>query len=108
MSVAKKKANPPKSITRVTHRVSDSKERTGTVRTSDQFRLHLPEGMRDKLAEAAKTNGHSLNSEIIHRLTRSLEREGVQKKLSDHLKIQGDRLARVEEEIASLVERLRR
>jgi hypothetical protein len=64
--------------------------------------------MRDKLAEAAKTNGHSLNSEIIHRLTRSLEREEVQKKLSNHLKIQGDRLAKVEGEIAALVEQLRR
>jgi hypothetical protein len=106
--VAKKKANSPKSITRVTHRVPNLKERTGAVGTSDQFRLRLPQGMRDKLAEAAKTNGHSLNSEIIHRLTRSLEREEVQKKLSNHLKIQGDRLAKVEGEIAALVEQLRR
>ena len=31
----------------------------------------------------------------------------MQKKLSDHLKAQGDRLAKVEEEIAALVEKLR-
>jgi hypothetical protein len=31
----------------------------------------------------------------------------MQKKLSQHLKIQGDRLAKVEEEIADLVQQLR-
>lgn len=64
--------------------------------------------MRDELAAAAKANGRSLSAEIIHRLTRSLEREGVQKKLSEHLKLQDGRLARVEEDIAAMVEQLRR
>jgi hypothetical protein len=63
--------------------------------------------MRDQLAEAATANGRSLNDEIIHRLTQSLERDGMQKKLSQHLKIHGDRLAKVEEEIADLVQQLR-
>ena len=63
--------------------------------------------MRDHLAEAATANGRSLNSEIIHRLTQSLERDGRQEKLSRHLNMQGDRLAKVEEEIAALVQQLR-
>jgi hypothetical protein len=62
--------------------------------------------MREKLAEAATANGRSLNGEIIHRLTESLERDET-KKLSDHLRTQGDRLAKVEEGIAALVEQLR-
>jgi hypothetical protein len=63
--------------------------------------------MRDQLAEAATANGRSLNGEIIHRLKQSLERDGMQKKLSQHLKTRGDRLAKVEEEIAALVQQLR-
>ena len=100
-SVAKKKTNPSKSVTRV--RI---KKATGTGGTSDQFQLCLPEGMRDKLAEAAMANGRSLNGEIIHRLTQSLERDEMQK-LSDRLKAQGDRLAKFEGEIAAIVEQLR-
>jgi len=60
--------------------------------------------MRDKLVEAA--NGRSLNDEIIQRLAQSLERDEMQR-LSERLKAQGDRLAKFEGEIASMVERLR-
>ena len=100
-SVAKKKATLPKSATDVAPRI---KKATGTGRTSDRFQLRLPEGMRDKLDEAA--TGGSLNDEIIQRLTQSLERDEMQK-LSDRLKAQGDRLAKFEGEIASMVEQLR-
>jgi Arc-like DNA binding domain len=106
-NVTKKKANPAKPVTRVTTRRLGSKMAAGTDSTSDQFQFRLPDGMRDQLAEAATANGRSLNDEIIHRLTQSLERDGMQKKLSQHLKIQGDRLAKVEEEIADLVQQLR-
>ena len=99
--MAKKKAALQKPVTRVIARRLESKKAT------DQFQLSLPELMRDKLAKAATANGRSLNSEIIHRLTRSLERDEVQKKLSDHLRAQGDRLVKVEQEIAALVEQLR-
>ena len=98
--MAKKKANLEDSVTPVIARRLESKK------TTDQFRLQLPEPIRDKLAEAATANGRSLNGEIIHRLTQSLERDET-KKLSDHLKAQGDRIAKVEEEIAALVEQLR-
>jgi hypothetical protein len=101
-SVAKKKAALPKSATDVAP--PRIKKATGTSRTSDRFALRLPEGMRDKLVEAA--NGRSLNDEIIQRLTQSLERDEMQK-LSDRLKAQGDRLAKFEGEIAAMVEQLR-
>ena len=105
--MAKKKANPAKSVARVTARRLQPKMATGTSSTSDRFQLRLPDGMRDQLAEAATASGRSLNGEIIHRLTQSLERDERQKKLSQHLKIQGDRVAKVEEEIAALVQQLR-
>ena len=101
------KANPTKSVTHVTARRLESKIATGTCGTSDRFQLRLPDGMRHQLAEAATANGRSLNDEIIHRLTQSLERDGMQKKLSQHLKTQGDHLAKVEQEIAALVQQLR-
>lgn len=34
----------------------------------DQYMARLPIGMRDMLKAAAKANGRSLNSEIVHRL----------------------------------------
>jgi hypothetical protein len=104
--MAKKKVNLAKSVRRAKARRLESKKATGIERTLDQFQFHLPDLMRDKLAEAATANGRSLNGEIIHRLTQSLERDET-KKLSDYLKTQGDRLAKVEEEIAALVEQLR-
>jgi hypothetical protein len=100
-SVAKKKTTLPKSAADPAPRI---KKATATGTTSDRFQLRLPEGMRDKLVEAA--NGRSLNDEIIQRLTQSLERDEMQK-LSDRLKAQGDRLAKFEGEIASMVEQLR-
>jgi hypothetical protein len=63
--------------------------------------------MREKLADAAMANGRSLNDEIIYRLMQSLQREGTWKRLSDSLKSQGDHLAKVEKEIATLVRQLR-
>jgi plasmid stability protein len=102
-SVAKKKATLPKSATDVAPRI---KKTTGTGRTSDRIQLRLPEGMRDKLVEAAMANGRSISDEIIDRLTQSLERDEMQR-LSDRLKAQSDRLATFEGEIASMVEQLR-
>jgi hypothetical protein len=105
--MAKEKAKPAKSVTRGAARRPQSKMAAGTGNASDQLQLRLPDGMRDQLAEAATANGRSLDGEIIHRLMQSLERDGTPKKLSQHLKTQGDRLAKVEEEIAALVQQLR-
>ncbi len=37
-------------------------------RTSDQFSVRFPDGMRDEIARSAKANGRSMNAEIIARL----------------------------------------
>ena len=101
--MAKKKATLPKSATPVARRI---KKATATGRTADRVQLRLPDGMRDKLVEAAMANGRSISDEIIDRLTQSLERDEMQR-LSDRLKAQSDRLATFEGEIASMVEQLR-
>jgi hypothetical protein len=100
-SVAKKKTTLPTSATPAAPRI---KKAAAAGSTADRLQLRLPEGMRDKLVEAA--NGRSLNEEIIQRLTQSLERDEMQR-LSDRLKAQGDRLAKFEGEIAAMVEQLR-
>ncbi|MFS8040116.1 MULTISPECIES: Arc family DNA-binding protein [Xanthobacter] len=41
------------------------------TRDQNKFVVRLPEGMRDRIAEAAKENNRSMNSEIITRLERS-------------------------------------
>ncbi|WP_394698991.1 Arc family DNA-binding protein [uncultured Tolumonas sp.] len=39
----------------------------------DKFNLRFPDGMREKIAEAAKLSGRSMNSEIIYRLQQSFD-----------------------------------
>lgn len=40
--------------------------------TADRFQLRMPDGMRDRIKEAAAKSGRSMNAEIIHRLEHSL------------------------------------
>ncbi|MEY3774319.1 MAG: hypothetical protein RLZZ129_1099 [Verrucomicrobiota bacterium] len=35
---------------------------------ADRFQVRMPDGLRDRIAEAAKASGRSMNSEIVHRL----------------------------------------
>lgn len=42
-------------------------------RGSDQFMVRFPDGMRDKIRQAADSNGRSMNAEIIARLEASFE-----------------------------------
>lgn len=42
---------------------------------SDQFNLRMPEGMRERIAKAAKVNARSMNSEIVALLEAGLSRE---------------------------------
>ena len=46
-------------------------------RTADKFVVRLPEGMRDRIAEVARDQHRSMNSEIIARLESSLQQDGV-------------------------------
>ncbi|HBR1046013.1 TPA: Arc family DNA-binding protein [Klebsiella pneumoniae] len=45
------------------------------VREYDKFMLRFPDGMRDAIAERAKRNGRSMNSEIVQILQDALETE---------------------------------
>lgn len=40
----------------------------------DKFMLRLPDGMRDRIAQEAETNGRSMNAEIVQRLEASFRR----------------------------------
>lgn len=41
--------------------------------TADKYILRFPDGMRDRIAEAAKSNNRSMNAEIVGRLLSSFE-----------------------------------
>ncbi len=43
----------------------------------ERFIVRLPDGMRDRIAEAAATNNRSMNSEIVARLTESFDGKTV-------------------------------
>jgi len=45
--------------------------------TLDKFQLRFPDGMRDRIKQAAEESGRSMNAEIIHRLEQSFESSGV-------------------------------
>lgn len=44
-------------------------------RSADKYILRYPDGMREKIAAAAKANNRSMNAEIIARLQSSFEQE---------------------------------
>ena len=46
-------------------------------RVQDKFVIRLPDGLRPEIAAVASRNHRSMNSEIIHRLERSLSLERV-------------------------------
>ncbi|CAM7982476.1 Arc family DNA-binding protein [Morganella morganii subsp. morganii] len=43
----------------------------------DKFNLRLPDGMKDAIAERAKENGRSINSEIVQILQDALIRDDI-------------------------------
>lgn len=43
------------------------------VRDYDQFVVRLPDGMRERIGEAAQTNARSMNAEIVARLERTFD-----------------------------------
>ncbi len=46
------------------------------VADQEKFVLRLPDGFRDRLRDAAKANGRSMNAEVIARLEYSFEGTG--------------------------------
>ncbi len=56
-----------------------SKQMSSTSRFSDKFLVRLPQGMRDRLAEAARANGRSMTAEIAQRLQASFGVAAIEK-----------------------------
>ena len=48
-------------------------EPSAVTRESDKFMLRFPDGMRERIAGAAKVSGRSMNSEITARLQESFD-----------------------------------
>lgn len=58
-------------------------------RTADKFVVRLPDGLRERIADVARTHHRSMNSEIIARLARSLDEESTERADSDALSDSG-------------------
>ena len=43
------------------------------ARTDPQFNVRMPADLKEKIEEAAKKNGRSMNAEIVYRLQQSIE-----------------------------------
>ena len=52
------------------------------ARTDPQFNVRMPADLKEKIEEAAKENGRSMNAEIVYRLQQSLD-EGRAEKPAD-------------------------
>ena len=48
------------------------------ARTDPQFNVRMPADLKEKIEEAAKKNGRSMNAEIVYRLQRSIEEDQVE------------------------------
>lgn len=69
-----------------------------TSRTADKFVVRLPNGMRDRIAEVARTQHRSMNSEIVARLESSLQQEG-QHNADDSLRLDSPEISSYEREL---------
>lgn len=61
-------------------------------RTADQYVVRFPDGMRDRIAEVAKTNGRSMNSEIVSRIWESFEGSPELERLREMLATQAQEI----------------
>lgn len=67
-------------------------------RTADKFVVRLPDGMRDRIAQAAKESGRSMNSEFVGRLSASFNRDDEWRIMVDTNRLLQDHLKRATEE----------
>lgn len=54
-------------------------------RTADKFVVRLPDGMRDRVAQAAKENDRSMNSEIVGRISRTFHDDAERQVIIDSM-----------------------
>ena len=89
------------------------------ARTDPQFNVRMPADLKEKIEEAAKKNGRSMNAEIVYRLQRSLDEEQeehvdgfhtIQMTMADHRNYTpkiGDALRKIEDELRAVRETLK-
>lgn len=66
-------------------------------RKQDQYIVRFPDGMRDRLKDAAAENGRSMNAEIIQRLDESFEgRSALSDKVADAAFVRGIQIGLIE------------
>lgn len=56
----------------------------GESRNADKFVVRLPDGMRERIAEIARVQHRSMNSEIVRRLEESMVGDDPQSAAIDH------------------------
>lgn len=72
--------------------------------TQERFIVRFPDGMRDRIADAAKANNRSMNAEIVARLEQSfqggvdsqLDIGALASRLAEHLAKEGMQLALID------------
>lgn len=76
------------------------------ARDLEKFMLRMPEGMRERIAREAKANGRSMNAELIARIEKTFDEDGVIEYLVskiDHMQAEFDnRLSDVESDLHEL------
>ena len=89
------------------------------ARTDPQFNVRMPADLKEKIEEAAKENGRSMNAEIVYRLQQSLNEEQedhvdgfhtIEMKVLDHRNytpLIGDALRKIEDELRAVRETLK-
>jgi cell division protein ZapA (FtsZ GTPase activity inhibitor) len=71
-------------------------------RDADKFVVRLPDGMRDQITDVARTNGRSMNKEIIKRLERTLHEDATGILNVDHMEQLGKRCKELEARVEEL------
>lgn len=65
------------------------------ARDDPKFIVRLPDGMRDRIAEAARANGRSMNAEIVHRLEQSFEQRFINDTMALEIAVLSDTVQRL-------------
>lgn len=73
----------------------------GESRVADKFVVRLPGGMRERIADIARGNNRSMNSEIVYRLEESIDTD-----YSDSADIEHNQLSKEEKEMVASARKL--
>ena len=75
-------------------------------RTADQFVVRLPDGMRERIAEAAKASGRSMNAEIVARLQESFVKPSSAQEVTIMGKVLDQRMQDMDERLEVFIHQL--